>query len=58
MSEVVTVAVSWADDPVAGPDWTTTVAVVLVPRPTVNGSQVLVQPAATALIAPSDTPSE
>jgi hypothetical protein len=45
VSEVVTVAVSWADDPVVVPDWTTVVAVVLVPLPTVNGSQELVEPA-------------
>ena len=45
VSEVVTVAVSCADDPVVVPDWTTTVAVLLVPWPTVKGSQALVEPA-------------
>ena len=45
VSEVVTVAVSWADDPVEVPDWTTVVAVLLVPLPTVNGSQGLLEPA-------------
>ena len=45
VAEVVTVAVSWADDPVVVPDWTTTVAVLLVPWPTVKGSQALVEPA-------------
>jgi hypothetical protein len=38
------VAVSWAEDPVAGPDWTTVVVVLLVALPTVNGSQMLVEP--------------
>ncbi len=44
-SEVVTVAVSCALDPVLVPDCTTVVAVVEVPGVTVNGSQVLLDPA-------------